>query len=140
MKPYILLFLVMAWVTQFTSTAIAETTEPRDQRIQAAVVLDEVAEPMIGEARCRVDSRCEIPVDPKLGFKVTVDRRGEGPYGGSRLTVHCPEDCSFASGWSTASFQGRREFDLYRGADNQIEILPVLRPRTRLGKIFLIVE
>jgi hypothetical protein len=103
-------------------------------------VLEGVAEPVIGEVRCGFGSRCEIVDDPKLGIKVTEDRRGEGPYGGARLTVDCREDCSFASGRSTTLFQGQRDFDLFRGADNQVEILPVLRPRTMLGKIFLIVE
>lgn len=140
MKSCILFFSAMACVPQFTSDAIAGTTEPLDQRIQAAIALEEVAEPRIGDALCEADSRCEIISDHKLGVNVTVDRRGEGPNGGSRLTVICPEDCSFASGRSTANFQSQREFDLFSGVHNQVEILPFLTPRTAIGKIFLIIE
>ncbi|MBB4006801.1 hypothetical protein BJF91_22075 [Allorhizobium taibaishanense] len=140
MKSYMLLYLVTAFVAQFTSTASAGTAEPHIQRIQAAIVLKQVVEPIIGEAQCRADSKCVIISDTNTGVKATVERRGEGPYGGSRLTVDCPGDCSFASGKITTSFYSEREFDLFRGADNHIEILPVLRPRTKLGKIVLIIE
>jgi len=50
-KSYILLFSVMAGVTLFASIAVAGTAKPHDQRIQAAVVFEEVVEPIIGAAR-----------------------------------------------------------------------------------------
>lgn len=38
------------------------------------------------------------------------------------LTIQCPKDCSFTSGRSKITFQSERKFDLFRGAENHVEI------------------
>lgn len=135
-----ILFSVMACVADLTTTASAQVAGSDERRISAAVLLDGLAEPILGEAHCLVDKRCEIISGLGSGVEVAVDLRRRGTVESADLTIRCAEDCSFTSGRSKVSFQSKRKFDLFRGAENRVEILPVLRPRTKIGQIFLIIE
>ena len=135
-----LLFSVMACVAQSTATASAQIAAFDERLIQAAVMLDGFAEPIVGQAHCRVDNKCEIISGAGSGVKVDVTWRRRGAVESADLTIQCPKDCSFTSGRSKITFQSERKFDLFRGQENDVEIRPVLRPRIKIGRIFLIVE
>lgn len=134
------LFSVMACVAQSTATASAQIAAFDERCIQAAVMLDGFAEPIVGQAHCRVDNKCEIISGSGSGVKVDVTWRRRGAVEPADLTIQCPKDCSFTSGRSKITFQSERKFDLFRGQENDVEIRPVLRPRIKIGRIFLIVE
>ncbi|MEA1842792.1 hypothetical protein G6M09_013475 [Agrobacterium tumefaciens] len=138
LKAHIFFFSLLACVAQ--STAAAEIAAFDERRIQAAVMLDGLAFPIVGQAHCRVDSKCEIISGSGSGVKVDVTWRRRGAIESADLTIQCPKDCSFLSGRSKITFQSERKFDLFRGAENHVEIKPVLRPRIKIGRIFLIVE
>lgn len=78
LKAYILVFLVIGYVAQSTTTASAQIAASDERRIQAAVMLDGLAEPIVGEAYCRVDKRCEIISGLGSGVKVDVKWRRRG--------------------------------------------------------------
>ncbi|WP_219256714.1 hypothetical protein [Agrobacterium sp. S7/73] len=139
-KAHVVFFLLVACVAQSTATALAQIAEFDERRIQAAVMLDGLAEPIVGEANCRVDSKCEIIFGSGSGVKVDVTLRRRGAIKSADLTIQCPKGCSFTSGRSKITFQGERKFDLFRGAENDVEIRPVVMPRIKIGRIFLIVE
>lgn len=140
LKSYIFVFWAMACVAQSTTSASAQIAASDERRIQVAVMLDGLAEPIVGEAHCRVDKRCEIISALGSGVKVNVNWRRRGTVESADLTIQCPKGCSFTSGLSKVTFQSERKFDIFRGAENLVEIKPVLRPRIKIGQIFLIVE
>jgi len=137
LNAYIFVFSAMACVAQSTPTAFAQIAASNERRVQAAVMLDGLQEPIVGAAHCRIDKRCEII--SRSGVKVVVTWRRRGTVESADLTIECPKVCSFTSGRSKVTFQGQRKFDLFRGAENPVEIKPVLRPRIKIGEIFLIV-
>ncbi len=130
----------MASVAQSTATASAQIAAFDERRVQAAVMLDGLAEPIVGQAHCRVENKCEIISGSGSGVKVDVTWRRRGSVESADLTIQCPKDCSFTSGRSKTTFQSERKFDLFRGQEDDVEIRPVLRPRIKIGQIFLIVE
>jgi hypothetical protein len=140
LKGTYFLFSVMACVGQSTATASAQIAAFDERRIQAAVMLDGFAEPIVGQAHCRVDNECEVISGSGSGVKVDVTWRRRGAVESGDLTIQCPKDCSFTSGRSKITFQSERKFDLFRGQENDVEMRPVLRLRIKIGRIFLIVE
>ncbi len=140
LKAYIFAFSVMASIALSTTTASAQIAASDERRVQAAVMLDGVAEPIVGDAHCRVDKRCEIISGLGSGVKVDFNWRRDGTVEAAELTIHCAKDCSLISGRSKVTFQRERKFDLFRGAENHVDIKPVLRPRIKIGQIFLIVD
>lgn len=140
LKGTYFLFSVMACVAQSTATASVQIAAFDERRIQAAVMLEGFAEPIVGQAHCRVDNKCKIISGSGSGVKVDVIWRRRGAVEAADLTIQCPKDCSFTSGRSKITFQSERKFDLFRGQENDVEIRPVLRPRIKIGQIFLIVE
>lgn len=75
LKGTYFLFSAMACVAQSTTTASAQSAASDERRIRAAVMLDGLAEPIVGEAHCRVDKRCEIIFGLGSGVKVDVNWR-----------------------------------------------------------------
>ncbi|WP_421416792.1 hypothetical protein [Agrobacterium tumefaciens] len=136
LKGTYFLFSVMACVAQSTATASAQIAAFDERRIQAAVMLDGFAEPIVGQAHCRVDNKCEIISGSGSGVKVDVTWRRRGAVESADLTIQCPKDCSLTSGRSKITFQSERTFDLFCGAENDVEIKPVLRPKINVGRIF----
>ncbi|MBP2461439.1 hypothetical protein J3A65_002203 [Rhizobium sp. PvP014] len=139
LKAYKFVFSTMACVAQSTPTAFAQIAASNERRVQAAVMLDGLEEPIVGAAHCRIDKRCEIIFGLGSGVKVDVTWRRRETVESADLTIECPKVCSFTSGRSKVTFQKERKFDLFRGAENQVEIEPVLGPRIKIGEIFLIV-
>jgi hypothetical protein len=134
------IFSVMAYIALSTTTASAQVSGSDERRIQAAVLLDGLAEPILGEARCRFEKRCEIIAGSGSSLKVDVNLHRRGAVESADLTIHCPKECSFMSGRSNVTFQRERKFDLFRGGEGGVETLLVLKPRVKIGEIVLIVE
>lgn len=91
LKAYIFVFSVMACVAQSTTTASAQIAASDERRIQAAVMLDGLAEPIVGEAHCRVDKRCEIISGLGSGVKVDVNWRRRGDSRVCRFDYSVPK-------------------------------------------------
>ncbi len=75
--------------------------------------------------------------EPRIKLSITLKRQQDGELG--TMVVQCPEDCSFVSGRSRISLQNQRSFEIFHG-DNGVEIEAVLKPRRKIGDVFLIVR
>lgn len=135
-RASIIFLSALIWAT----TSSAQDPRPESRRIQAAVMLNGQSEPIIGEAHCQIDKRCAVVSHSDSGVEVAIDLHRRGAVESAEMTIRCPKDCSFTSGRSNVTFQSERKFDVFSGANDRLEILTVLRPRTKIGQIFLIVE
>lgn len=137
-----LLFLsATACVGLLPPTGFAQDAGTEGRRIRAAIMLDGLAEPVLGEARCRIGTACGIIAQSKPRISVDVYLRGQAKLESVEMTIECPKDCSFASWKPHINLQGKRKFDIFSGVDGRhVETLLVLIPRTKIGEIFLIVE
>jgi len=112
---------------------------PVDHRVNVAVSLMSPFRLIIDDAICKNDRICNVISDQEHGIYVTVKLRKNANSLFGDLTVRCRDDCSFANGKRAMTFRGDRKFDLFQGADG-IEIPLVLKPRTMVGEMSLIVE
>jgi len=134
-RVYALVFSVLLG----TAPCFANGPEPQSRRIQAAVMLEDRSEPIIGETRCKINAKCQVVSSPSSGFFVEIVLRSGTDISGEMI-VRCPKDCSFKSRRSRIDFQEERKFDLFNGADDSVHSLLVMRTKTKLGEILLIVE
>ncbi|WP_421361350.1 hypothetical protein [Agrobacterium rosae] len=122
-----------------SSPALAQTANFESRHIQAAITLDEVAAPLLGTAMCRVNEECDVisNAEPRIKLSITLNQQQDGELG--TMVIQCSADCSFVSGRSRVSLQNQRSFEIFDGAERG-EIKLVLKPRRKIGDVFLIVR
>ncbi|SCX28644.1 hypothetical protein [Agrobacterium rosae] len=121
-----------------SSPSFAQTANSGSRNIQAAIMLDEVAAPVLGTAMCRVNEECDVisNAEPRIKLSITLNQQ-DGELG--TMVIECSADCSFVSGRSRVSLQNQRSFEIFDGAERG-EIKLVLKPRRKIGDVFLIVR
>ncbi|MGV1869362.1 hypothetical protein [Agrobacterium rosae] len=121
-----------------SSPSFAQTANFESRNIQAAIMLDEVAAPVLGTAICRVNEECDVisNAEPRIKLSITLNQQ-DGELG--TMVIECSADCSFVSGRSWVSLQNQRSFEIFDGAERG-EIKLVLKPRRKIGDVFLIVR
>ncbi|WP_416408735.1 hypothetical protein [Agrobacterium rosae] len=117
----------------------AQTANSESRHIQAAIMLDGTADPFLGTAVCRVNEECAVisNAEPRIKLSITLNQQQGGELG--TMVIECSADCSFASGRSRVSLQNQRSLEIFDGAERG-EIKLVLKPRRKVGDVFLIVR
>jgi hypothetical protein len=130
----------MTCVGPLATTGLARDAGPEGRRVQAAIMLDGLAEAFLGEVRCHVGESCVVIAQSEPKVTVTIDLRRYAERESVHITIECPQDCSFASWRRNINSLGKRKFDIFSGVNMHVETLLVLRPRNKIGELFLIVE
>ncbi|SCX00601.1 hypothetical protein DSM25558_0152 [Agrobacterium sp. DSM 25558] len=122
-----------------SSPSFAQTANSESHHVQAAIMLDGTADPFLGTAMCRVNEECDVisSAEPRIKLSITLNQQQDGELG--TMVIQCSEDCSFVSGRSQLSLQNQRSFEIFDGAERG-EIKLVLKPRRKIGDVFLIVR
>ena len=117
----------------------AQTANSESRHIQAAIMLDGTADPFLGTAVCRVNEECAVisNAEPRIKLSITLNQQQGGELG--TMVIECSADWSFASGRSRVSLQNQRSLEIFDGAERG-EIKLVLKPRRKVGDVFLIVR
>ncbi len=87
---------------------------------------------------CRMNEECDVisNAEPRIKLSITLNQQ-DGELG--TMVIECSSDCSFVSGRSRVSLQNQRSFEIFDGAERG-EIKLVLKPRRKIGDVFLIVR
>lgn len=128
------LLLMALWA----SPAFAEDVTRESRHIQAAILLDGHAEPILGEAECEADTPCKVLSQSDLGLEVTISLSRQAANDDGEIMIRCADDCSFRPGWSSVRFGSERHFVLYHGEEDRRNLL--LISRQRMGELSLIIE
>ncbi|POO57426.1 hypothetical protein CTT39_01660 [Agrobacterium rosae] len=122
-----------------SSPSCAQTANSESRHVQAAIMLDGTADPFLGTAVCRVNEECAVisNAEPRIKLSIILNQQQGGELG--TMVIQCSADCSFESGRSRVSLQNQRSFEIFDGAERG-EIKLVLKPRRKIGDVFLIVR
>ncbi|TPP11176.1 hypothetical protein [Rhizobium glycinendophyticum] len=135
-----LLFVVVAGIAFGLTWSLAAEIGRLERRVQTVVLLDAMEDPIVGVARCRIDQWCKPIFDVGSSVEISVRLHWQDTRESGDLKIDCGDGCSFRSGRSRTSFQDQRMFDIFRGEEIGPETLLVLKPATRIGEVFLIIE
>ena len=120
------------------SPAFAQDAKPESRHIQAAILLDDHAEPILGEADCQADTPCQVLFHFDLALEVTIRLSRQEAIDGGEITIRCADDCSFRNGRSYIALGSERHFAFYDGEDDQSNLVLIFR--ARMGELSLIIE
>lgn len=128
------LLLMALWA----SPLFAQDARPASRHVQAAILLEDHPEPILGEADCQADMPCQVLYSFDLGLEVTITLPSHDESDGGAITIRCADDCSFTPGRAYITFSGERQFELYHGEIDARNL--VLISRLRMGTLSLIIE
>lgn len=112
---------------------------PASYRVHVAVSFDAPFDLITNAAICENDKICNVISDHAHGIDVTLKLHSNATSSFGELTVQCKDACSFESGKNAITFTKERIFEFFQGRD-AMEIPLVLKPRTKIGEISLIIE
>ena len=112
---------------------------PASYRVHVAVSLDAPSDLITNAAICENNKICNVVSDQARGIDVTLKLHSNATSSFGELTVRCKDECSFDSGKNAIIFTKDRIFEFFQGRD-AMEIPLVLKPRTKIGEISLIIE
>jgi hypothetical protein len=121
------------------TSSLAEDTQSEGRRVQTAMLLTGVSEPIFTDTRCMNDRQCEIATYEDWEVTISIQLRPpqQRINGHVMLDIDCPGGCSFKNGRDSIAIQSDRVFELFSGKDSD-DLLYVRKPK--IGELSLIID
>ena len=140
MASYSVACLMVLSALACASSSIADDNKNQKRRVEAAILLVDHPDPIIGQALCDAATSCEVIRHTDLGLTVTIIPPQQKESQGTEVKIQCPQPCSFRSGKSKTRIGEDRVFDILNGGDGSIGMKLIYRPRTKIGELALIID
>lgn len=140
MASYLTACLMVLSALAYASSSIAADTETRKRKVEAAILLVDHPDPIIGQALGDAATSCEVISHIDLGLTVTIIPPRQKENQGTEVKIQCPQPCSFRSGKSKTRIGKDRVFDILNGGDDAIGMKLIYRPRAKIGELALIID